>query len=266
MRDVLAARREATVGEIARTLGLNQANIRRHLEVLRAEGLVDVRLRRQDIGRPSFVYRLSERAEEQNAHYPRLLNRMVRRLAAMPAGESGASGPEVLERVFDGVAEEVAVIHGPMVTGATVAERVAETSEALKDEGIVDHWRRDADGYHLMNTVCPYRKAAEASDAPCHADRKTVELLVGAPVEQVARMVDGHVMCEYVVRAPNGAAHSDAGASPGQTADSKQQTDAGTSPGQTADGTQRGDAGASLGQTTDSKRQTGDARRSVGAF
>ncbi|HET6614990.1 MAG TPA: hypothetical protein VFH62_03805, partial [Dehalococcoidia bacterium] len=47
---------------------------------------------------------------------------------------------------------------------------------------------------------CPYRKAAEASQAPCHADHRTVELLIGAPVEQVSRMVEGHVMCEYVVR------------------------------------------------------------------
>ena len=52
-----------------------------------------------------------------------------------------------------------------------------QTSEALKDEGIVDHWRKDDDGFHLMNTACPYRKAAEASDAPCHADHRVVELL-----------------------------------------------------------------------------------------
>ena len=63
---------------------------------------------------------------------------------------------------------------------------------ALKDEGIVDHWRKDDDGFHLMNTSCPYRKAAEASDAPCHADHKVVESLVGVPVEQVSRIVDGH--------------------------------------------------------------------------
>ena len=207
MRDLLAARGEATVAEVAGEMGLNQANIRRHLEVMRAEGLVDVRLRRHEVGRPSFVYKLTERAEEQNAHYPRLLNRMVRQLAAMPAPEAPASGPELLEQLFDGVAQDVARSYRPLVTGATVAERVAETSEALKGEGIVDHWRREDDGYHLMNTSCPYRRAAEASDAPCHADRRTVELLVGAPVEQVGRMVAGQAVCEYVVRAePGGSA------------------------------------------------------------
>jgi predicted ArsR family transcriptional regulator len=88
-----------------------------------------------------------------------------------------------------------------MVTGATIEQRVAETSVALKDEGIVDHWRKDDEGiFHLLNTTCPYKRAAEASDAPCHADHKVVETLIGAPVEQVTRIVDGHHACEYVVR------------------------------------------------------------------
>ncbi len=38
MRDLLATRGEATVAEISADLDLNQANIRRHLEVMRAEG------------------------------------------------------------------------------------------------------------------------------------------------------------------------------------------------------------------------------------
>ena len=194
MRSLLAARGEATVAEIAGDLGLNQANIRRHLDVMRAEGLVDARIQRHEVGRPAFVYRLTERAEELAGHYPRLLNRMFRRLG----GQEG--GAELMEHVFEGVAEDIAATYRPVVSGATVAQRVAETSEALKDEGIVDHWRKDDDGYHLMNTTCPYRRAAEASDAPCHADRKTVELLVQAPVEQISRMVAGQPVCEYVVR------------------------------------------------------------------
>jgi predicted ArsR family transcriptional regulator len=194
MRDVLSTRGEATVADISRELSLNQANIRRHLEVMRAEGLVDVTIRRHEIGRPSYLYKLTERAEEMSAHYPRLVNRMVRRLASQPD-----SGP-LLSQLFDGVAEDVTLAHRLQVTGSTLGERVAETSSALKEEGIVDHWLKDQDGFHLMNTACPYRKAAEASDAPCHADHKVVESLIGVPVEQISRIVDGHQMCEYVIR------------------------------------------------------------------
>lgn len=173
---------------------MNQANIRRHLEVMRAEGLVDVRAEKHEVGRPAYVYFLTERALDLDAHYPRLVNRIVKKMAAMP------EAAPMLRQVFDGVAQDVTDAYRPMVTGATVAERVAETSVALKEEGIVDHWRRDDDGFHLMNTSCPYRKAAEITDAPCHADHKVVQALVGAPVEQVSRIVDGYHVCEYVVR------------------------------------------------------------------
>lgn len=194
MRDVLAVRGEATVADISGDLGLNQANIRRHLEVMRAEGLVDVTIRRHEIGRPSYLYKLTELAEEMSSHYPRLVDRMVKRLASQPN-----SAPLLIE-LFNGVAEDVAGAHRQQVTGSTLGQRVAETSIALKEEGIVDHWRKDDDGFHLMNTTCPYRKAAEASDAPCNADHRVVESLIGVPVEQVSRIVDGHHMCEYVIR------------------------------------------------------------------
>ena len=194
MRDVLAVRGEATVADISGDLGLNQANIRRHLEVLRAEGLVDVTIRRHEIGRPSYLYKLTELAEEMGSHYPRLVNRMVKRLA------SQANSAPLLVELFNGVAEDVAGAHRQQVTGVTLGQRVAETSIALKEEGIVDHWRKDDDGFHLMNTTCPYRKAAEVSDAPCNADHKVVESLLGVPVEQVSRIVDGYHMCEYVIR------------------------------------------------------------------
>src|SRR6185295_307530 len=118
MRDVLAVRGEATVADISADLSLNQANIRRHLEVMRAEGLVDVTIRRHEIGRPSYLYKLTERAEEMSAHYPRLVNRMVKRLASQPD-----SGPLLLQ-LFDGVAEDVAMAHRTQVTGVTLGERV----------------------------------------------------------------------------------------------------------------------------------------------
>ena len=55
MRELLAARGEATVGVIADALSMNQANIRRHLEVMRAEGLVDITIEKHEVGRTLAV-------------------------------------------------------------------------------------------------------------------------------------------------------------------------------------------------------------------
>ena len=200
LRELLAAHGECTVAQAAAELGLNQANIRRHFEVMRAEGLVDVSIQRHVVGRPSYVYRLTERGEELNAHYPRLVRRLFNRLSTLTPESVATDGRPLVEQVLDGVADDLAGAYRPIVTGVTLEQRVAETSDALKAEGIVDRWRKEDDGYHLTNTICPYRKAAEASDAPCHADLRTVELLVQAPVAQVHRMVDGSLQCEYVVQ------------------------------------------------------------------
>jgi predicted ArsR family transcriptional regulator len=72
-------------------------------------------------------------------------------------------------------------------------------TESLKEEGILDHWHSGSDGFHLVNCTCPYRRAAEVSKLPCESDRKAIELLVGAEVLQVHRIVDGDSCCEYVV-------------------------------------------------------------------
>src|SRR5438874_1879921 len=115
---------------------------------------------------------------------------------------SGKSGHEVVEWALAGVAEEVAADHRNDVRGLTLAERVDEASRALKGEGILDGWEQDGQGFRLVNGDCPYLRLAEMSDAPCRSDRQSIELLVGAPVEQLQRIVAGGQICEYIVREP----------------------------------------------------------------
>ena len=191
-----------TAHQLASALGMSPAAVRRHLDGLRAEGWVDVRIQRHMVGRPAFVFYLTEQGEEASARgYSRLLGRMFRGLLEMERAEvGGRKGDEVLEKLFEDVAGQIAREHGPEVAGRTLEERVDQASRALHTEGIVDHWDRVPGGYRLVNVICPYRRVAQVSDGPCGSDRLAIELLVGRPVEQVGRVVQGHPCCEYVVR------------------------------------------------------------------
>jgi predicted ArsR family transcriptional regulator len=195
-------RHEATVAQLAEALELSQQAVRRHLDGLRANGLVDVRIERHGVGRPALLFFATERGEELSGRaYLQLLSRLFRHLEKLGSDQlSGRSGRQVLDHVFAGVASEVAADHAAEVRGATLDERVAETSRALEREGIVDGWRRQGDVYQLVNNDCPYLRLAEMSDAACKSDRRSIELLVGAPVEQTSRIVDGAPVCEYIVR------------------------------------------------------------------
>ena len=192
-------RRETSVHQLAEALGLSQQAVRRHLDGLRADGFLDARLERHGVGRPALVFFATERGEELSGRtYLQLLSRLFRHLEKSE-GES-AEGHHVLDEVFAGIAAEVAADHQSEVHGGTLAERVAQVSAALEREGIVDGWEQQGDVFEIHNSECPYLRLAAMSDAPCRSDRQTIELLVGANVEQVKRIVDGAMSCEYVVR------------------------------------------------------------------
>jgi DeoR family suf operon transcriptional repressor len=191
-----------TVAQLAASLKLSPQAVRRHLDGLRADALIDVRQERHGVGRPSLLFFVTERGEEMGGRtYVQLLSRMFRHLEKLDTQHvSGASGREVVDHVFAGIAEEVAADHRAEVRGDTLDQRIEEASRALQQEGIVDGWEKEGEAFHLVNGDCPYLKLAEMSDAACSADRHSIELLVRADVEQTKRIVDGAPCCEYIVK------------------------------------------------------------------
>jgi len=205
---LLQTRGGATVAALAEALGVGPASVRRHLDHLRAEGMVDVRVERHGVGRPAFLYFATEQAEERTpAGYSRLLSRLYKGLRALDESQvRGRDGAQVLQSMFRGAAEDIALEHKDEVRGETVADRVEQTSQALRREGIVDGWAKEREGFRLTNSACPYRQTALLSHGPCELDRRVIELLVSAPVRQVSRLVDGQPACEYVIAATGASA------------------------------------------------------------
>ncbi len=194
---IVRGHKEATVNQIAEALGVTHQAVRRHLDGLRADGMIEARQLRHGVGRPSLVYTTTERGEESAGHtYLQLLSRLFRHIDKEPEGERR----NMLEQVFSGIAQEVAAEHVAEVRGQTLDERVAQVTRALEAEGIADGWSKEGDVFHIHNSECPYLRLAELSDAPCRSDRQSIELLVGAAVEQTRRIVDGAPACQYVIR------------------------------------------------------------------
>ncbi|MFN8559667.1 MAG: ArsR family transcriptional regulator [Dehalococcoidia bacterium] len=195
----LLRRGEMTVAELSEALDIAAPALRRHLDILTGEGMVEYRSVKQQTGRPYFAYRLTERAQEAGATgYARLLERMLVEAAALPAGESG--GRVLLEALLDRLSASLTDDYRARVRGATLEERVRSLTEALRAEGIVEAWEQRDDGIHLFTNLCPHRRAALVAHELCDSERQVIANLLGANVEQVGRMVDGAACCEYVVR------------------------------------------------------------------
>jgi predicted ArsR family transcriptional regulator len=200
---LLADHGPSSVSDIAERVGVSEGAIRRHMDIMLAEGLLTARLERRGRGRPGLLYSLSTEGEERtaSANYARLLERLYPALERMPLEEvSGFSGGALVDRLFAAVAEDVANEYAGHVTGAELPERVGQVAEALHGEGILTQVVDEGSAYRLLNIGCPYRSTATETHACCEADRRTIELLLEVPVQQVARVVDGASMCEYVVQ------------------------------------------------------------------
>lgn len=199
---LLRQRGECTVTELAGAIGIAPAALRRHLDILEAEGTVEYRPVKQAAGRPYHAYRLTAQAREAAANgYPRLLERLVAEVSALSPEEIAAKdGRDLLATVFGHMSEHLAEDYRDRVRGESLEERVRSLTEALRDEGIVERWEKRDDGYHLSTGVCPHRRVAVMAHDLCSAEARAIARLLGAEVEQVGRVVDGAPVCEYVVR------------------------------------------------------------------
>ncbi len=201
---------QRSAGDLATELRLSVGSVRRHVDILFADGFLEAELAHQSRGRPVTRYSLSDEGEEHSAapSYSRLLERIYPALVGLSATDvAGCGGSDVLDRVFDRVAEEVAEEHRGQVTARELGERVRQVTAALGEEGILHDAEEEEDLFRLQNIGCPYRSAAAGTHAACVADRRTIELLLGASVEQLRTVAQGAPVCEYVVMksdAPSG--------------------------------------------------------------
>jgi predicted ArsR family transcriptional regulator len=210
---LLYERGESSAAELAEVVGVSDGSVRRHLDLMVADGLVEARLARIPRGRPVTRYGLTEAGEESRSadHYQRLLGRLSPALASLTSDEvGGQDGRALIDRVFDHVAESVADEYRSRVTSDRLEQRVQQVLMALTDEGILQEVEDSGDFFTLKNAGCPYRSTAMETHACCDADRRTIELLLGTPVEQVMTVAEGGHQCEYLVPKGSGASGLDA--------------------------------------------------------
>lgn len=180
-----------TVAALSGLVGISDATVRRHLERLEAEGLLEVEALRRGPGRPSYLYRATdEGVRAVRDRSPQLTERLLAEMVRLRIP------PQALS---DALANQVADAHRGEIHEGGIEQRVDDVVEALRPEGILDSWERAEDGIHLVNNACPYMGAAAASDCVCEADRLTIEKLVGRSVEQTGRLADGDPGCVYVI-------------------------------------------------------------------
>jgi predicted ArsR family transcriptional regulator len=175
--------------------GLSDTAVRQQLTQMMAEGLVVVeQAERGGVGRPSFVYALSDKARNLFACY-------CEDLALSLYDELLAEqGTDMVSRLLNRVGAKLAVQYSQQVRGQALQERVRSFARVLDDKGILSDVSHDANVITLHEYNCPYHELAAVHREICNMERTMMAQVLDASVELTNCMMDGHNGCSFAVR------------------------------------------------------------------
>ena len=185
---------EARADELAQKLGITVSAVRQHLAALQADGLVLHREVRAGPGRPHHDYRLSERGDEL---FPRRYASIVTDLLV----EAEAEDPALIERMFERRRARRVERTLVRLEGKSLAERVAELTRVLDEDGYLAEFDPQDDGsFRIVEHNCAILAVATQYGAACGTELEFIrEVLPDARVERVAHLLAGGHVCAYEV-------------------------------------------------------------------
>ncbi len=191
--DILKRRGRATLEELSREVGLSPVTIRVHLSVLQRDDLVNVEEVRGRVGRPFFVYSLSQDAEEL---FPKRYHVLAGRLLRTMNEELPA---ETVRKLLLRIAEAWSEEHAGRMTGKSFGERIAELAEIRNEEGAIADWEKADGGYMLRQYNCPNLFVSRSHKQVCDIEQEYLARLLGASVVRSECISSGDRTCSYLI-------------------------------------------------------------------
>jgi predicted ArsR family transcriptional regulator len=192
---LLLQRGSATASELGQALGLSPAAIRRHLDAMLVDGLVEAREQPRrgprGRGRPARFFTLTDAARESFPHtYDGLAVAALRWIA-----ERG--GPEAVGAF---VAEQVTALEercraALAEAGEDPLARAEALARALTAEGYAAGASAIASGGQLCQHHCPVAHVAAEFPQLCEAETQVISRLVGTHVQRLATIANGDGVC-----------------------------------------------------------------------
>jgi predicted ArsR family transcriptional regulator len=188
----------STAATLGSRLGLTPAAIRRHLDNLIAEGLIQTRTARtygnRGRGRPAKVYVVTDAGRSAFEHaYDDLATSALRFIAETAGPEAIA---EFARRQLADLEHRYApVVAGPVVEGTELGARVQALAEALSADGYAASAGPALSGEQLCQHHCPVAHVAAEFPQLCEAETEAFGRLLGTPVQRLATIAHGDGIC-----------------------------------------------------------------------
>jgi predicted ArsR family transcriptional regulator len=184
-----------SVNDMAKRLGITEMGVRRHLNTLERDGLIESTLVRQAMGRPAHLFSLSEAADDLfPKNYPQLTLDLLGELSA-------ASGEDTVGMLFERRKDKLLRSYGKRMEGKALKERVSELADIQNAGGYMVEWNADEEGNYVFQEYnCPISQVANRYDKACSCELSLFSALLEAEVERTECLAKGGKKCVYLIR------------------------------------------------------------------
>jgi len=180
---------------IAAELEISNEGARFQLNKLQDAGLVNAENQHGSVGRPSLVWKLTQKGWE---HFPQT-NLSDQLLDVIME----ALGPEMLEKVIDKREEKAKERYQSQIDpNKPVDEKLRQFTKIRNEEGYMAEMIETEDGYLFVENHCPIYSGAKKCNGFCQSEFKTFKNLMGrgVKIERVEHIADGDRRCAYSIR------------------------------------------------------------------
>ena len=191
---IIKRRGPQRAADLASALGVTAEAARQQLIQLAQAELVSSETPKRGVGRPSRVWSLTAAG---HARFPDTHAELTVQLIGAIRGELGE---RALDRIIGARQEGIRQSYRAALEGArTLGARVARLAEIRAREGYMAEWRRDGDGFLLIENHSPICAAATACQGFCRSELEIFRDALGgdAEVERVEHLLAGARRCAY---------------------------------------------------------------------
>jgi DeoR family suf operon transcriptional repressor len=194
--DAIKQKNEATVDQLADSADVSPVTVRHHLNSLQADGLLQARSIRRSVGRPYYVYSLSEKGHELfPQRYVRLSSLLIEELKVrFPA--------KMVDELLNSVVENIVSEHRDRFQDRSLEERLDFLVKLLEEEGFLASWQLTDDGYQLTEYSCPYFSVGQKHAEVCTFDKQLIKQVLETEIMQQSCVLHGDTCCHFTIEVP----------------------------------------------------------------
>jgi predicted ArsR family transcriptional regulator len=190
--DLLKIHGPTNVPRLATLRGVNRNAVRQQLSMLQREGLVEVRVEKRRVGRPTQLYALTDKAEAlfPQAYGPLALT-LLRQLRDV-------DGEEKIDQLFDRRTKSLIADYRKRLAGRSLGEKWQELARIRAEEGYMAR----AQGKGLTEHHCPIAAIAREFPQVCRFEKRLFEAVLGTPLDRIEHLASGGRACVYAPETP----------------------------------------------------------------